>query len=106
MKVDVLVAEIGSTTTMVNAFGGVSGDDSAVQGAAPAAGNPGGGDLNSKDEEEASRKAPRYLGQGIAPTSVEQGDVRIGLDAAVADLARKLSKSGAADALSWNRFYA
>jgi len=113
MKVDVLVAEIGSTTTMVNAFGGVSGDDSAVQGAAPAAGNPGGGDQDSQGEEASSRKAACYLGQGIAPTSVEQGDVRIGLDAAVADLARKLSHSGApdrrgtsAEELSWNRFYA
>src|SRR6056297_432913 len=113
MKVDVLVAEIGSTTTMVNAFDGVSGDDSAVQGAAPAAGNPGGGDQDSQGEEASSRKAACYLGQGIAPTSVEQGDVRIGLDAAVADLARKLSHSGApdrrgtsAEELSWNRFYA
>src|SRR6056297_2134302 len=113
MKVDVLVAEIGSTTTMVNAFDGVSGDDSAVQGAAPAAGNPGGGDQDSQGEEASSRKAACYLGQGIAPTSVEQGDVRIGLDAAVADLARKLSHSGAPDRrgtsveeLIWNRFYA
>src|SRR6056297_2215257 len=113
MKVDVLVAEIGSTTTMVNAFDGVSGDDSAVQGAAPAAGNPGGGDQDSQGEEASSRKAACYLGQGIAPTSVEQGDVRIGLDAAVADLARKLSHSGApdrrgtsAEELIWNRFYA
>ena len=62
MFVDVLVAEIGSTTTLLNAFTGLSGD------------NP----------------APLFLGQGQAPTSVLAGDVRVGLDAARADLAAKL----------------
>ena len=60
MKIDVLVAEIGSTTTVVNAFHQLDGDQ------------------------------PLYLGQGQAPTSVLDGDVRIGLQDAVKDLCRKL----------------
>ncbi|MFW5712572.1 MAG: glutamate mutase L, partial [Spirochaetota bacterium] len=79
MHVDILVAEIGSTTTMVNAFNGVSGDSSA--------------ELSGAREAQ----KPRYLGQGLAPTSVEQGDVRIGLDAAVADLSRRLAAGGAGE---------
>ncbi len=59
MKVDVLVAEIGSTTTVVNAFH----------------------DLNSPN--------PRFLGQGQAPTSVLQGDVCVGLQGAIDDLCRR-----------------
>lgn len=59
MKVDVLVAEIGSTTTVVNAFHRL--DD----------------------------KAPVFLGQGQAPTSVLQGDVCVGLQGAVDDLCRR-----------------
>lgn len=57
MKVDVLVYEIGSTTTLVNAFCGIDTDN------------------------------PRFIGQGQAPTSVLEGDVRIGLSAAIDDLA-------------------
>ena len=53
MKVDVLVAEIGSTTTVVNAFHG----------------------LNDP--------CPQFLGQGQAPTSVLQGDVCVGLQGAI-----------------------
>ena len=59
MKVDVLVAEIGSTTTVVNAFHDLDG------------------------------KTPAFLGQGQAPTSVLQGDVCVGLQGAVDDLCRK-----------------
>jgi uncharacterized protein (TIGR01319 family) len=59
MKVDVLVAEIGSTTTVVNAFHRL--DD----------------------------KMPIFLGQGQAPTSVLQGDVCVGLQGAVDDLCRR-----------------
>lgn len=59
MKVDVLVAEIGSTTTVVNAFKDI-------------------------DSEE-----PVFWAQGQAPTSVLDGDVRIGLEGAIADLCRK-----------------
>ena len=59
MKVDVLVAEIGSTTTVVNAF------------------------------HKLGEKTPLFLGQGQAPTSVLQGDVCVGLRGAMEDLCRK-----------------
>ncbi|WP_054877228.1 GlmL-related ornithine degradation protein [Oxobacter pfennigii] len=49
MKADILVAEIGSTTTVVNAFDAIDSDK------------------------------PIFLGQGQAPTSVGMGDVTIGL---------------------------
>lgn len=58
MKVDVLVAEIGSTTTVVNAFTGLD------------------------------TEAPVFWGQGQAPTSVLEGDVRVGLQGAVEDLCK------------------
>lgn len=58
MKVDVLVAEIGSTTTVVNAFKDIDSDN------------------------------PVFWGQGQAPTSVNEGDVRIGLQGAIDDLCR------------------
>lgn len=61
MKVDVLVAEIGSTTTVVNAFNDIATPD------------------------------PKFIGQGQAPTSVLDGDVRIGLKGAIDDLARHLN---------------
>jgi hypothetical protein len=57
--IDALVAEIGSTTTVVSAFAGLGSD---------ANGEPG------------------LVGQGVAPTSVLQGDVGIGVDAARAQL--------------------
>lgn len=60
MKVDVLVAEIGSTTTVVNAFTGINTDN------------------------------PVFWAQGQAPTSVVEGDVRIGLNGAIADLCQKM----------------
>ena len=60
MNIDVLVAEIGSTTTLVNAFAGINTDE------------------------------PRFIGQGPAPTSVLEGDVRIGLEGAVEDLKNRL----------------
>lgn len=59
MKADILVAEIGSTTTVVNAFTGVHDDD------------------------------PVFWGQGQAPTSVLEGDVRVGLQGAIDDLCRR-----------------
>ena len=61
MKFDVLVAEIGSTTTIVNAFN----------------------DINTEN--------PVFAGSGAAPTSVLEGDVQIGLNAAINDLCEKLS---------------
>ncbi len=57
--VDALVAEIGSTTTVVSAFEGLA-DWPATE--------------------------PKLIGQGLAPTSVAQGDVGIGVDAARAEL--------------------
>ncbi|MDW7678804.1 MAG: glutamate mutase L, partial [Bacillota bacterium] len=60
MKVDVLVAEIGSTTTVVNAFNNIHTPD------------------------------PVFLGQGQAPTSVLEGDVRIGLNSAIDQMAHTL----------------
>jgi uncharacterized protein (TIGR01319 family) len=59
MNVDVLVAEIGSTTTLVNAFTSIAGKD------------------------------PVFWAQGQAPTSVLQGDVRVGLERAITDLCKK-----------------
>ncbi|WP_053957041.1 GlmL-related ornithine degradation protein [Inediibacterium massiliense] len=63
MKIDLLVAEIGSTTTVVNAFLGIHTSD------------------------------PKFLGQGQAPTSVLEGDVTIGLEGAIEDLRKSLNLS-------------
>ncbi|HHX30762.1 MAG TPA: DNA mismatch repair protein MutL [Clostridiaceae bacterium] len=63
MQVDLLVAEIGSTTTVASAFDGMLTD------------------------------RPRLLGQGTAPTSMAEGDVTLGLARAREDLARKLGLS-------------
>ncbi len=59
MKVDILVAEIGSTTTVVNAF------------------------------KDIKTENPVFWAQGQAPTSVLDGDVRIGLQGAIDDLCKK-----------------
>lgn len=56
MPVELLVAEIGSTTTLVSAFEGINGG------------------------------SPRFLGQGWAPTTVAAGDVTVGLQEAIKDL--------------------
>ena len=60
MNIDVLVAEIGSTTTLVNAFAGINTDE------------------------------PRFIGQGQAPTSELEGDVSIGLEGDVEYLKNRL----------------
>ena len=60
MKIDLTIAEIGSTTTLINAFDGIRS-----------------GNI-------------RFLGQGCAPTSVLEGDVRIGLTAAHENLEKNL----------------
>ncbi|OPL08231.1 MAG: DNA mismatch repair protein MutL [delta proteobacterium ML8_F1] len=60
MKVDILVAEIGSTTTVVNAFRGIG------------------------------TGAPAFVGQGQGPTTVLEGDVTIGLNQAIDDLKKTL----------------
>ncbi len=56
MHIDVLVAEIGSTTTVVNAFNHLATDN------------------------------PDFIGQGQAPTTVVEGDVNIGLNGAIESL--------------------
>ena len=71
ISADVLVAEIGSTTTVVNAFVGLE------------------------------TPAPKFLGQGMAPTSVLMGDVTIGLQGAVDDLERNLKSK-----VRWQRMLA
>lgn len=72
MKIDALVAEIGSTTTVMNAFDGLLTDE------------------------------PRFLGQGRAGTSVEEGDVSVGLELALEDLKKNLGVSE----LSWGKMLA
>ncbi|MDR1953585.1 MAG: glutamate mutase L [Clostridiales Family XIII bacterium] len=72
MNVDVLVAEIGSTTTLINAFDDIGGD------------------------------RPRFIGQGQAPTSVAEGDVRVGLFGAIEDLKKNLG----ADSFSYGEMLA
>lgn len=60
MHINVLVAEIGSTTTIVNAFDGIG------------------------------TASPLFLGQGQAGTTVLKGDVRLGLSAALEQLKSNL----------------
>jgi uncharacterized protein (TIGR01319 family) len=60
LKIDVLVAEIGSTTTVVNAFNGIGTDN------------------------------PVFVGQGQAPTTVLEGDVTVGLKGAIDSLKENL----------------
>ncbi|MFH0993631.1 MAG: glutamate mutase L [bacterium] len=60
MIIDVLVADIGSTTTKVMAFDGIGGGQ------------------------------PKYIGQGFALTSIRQGDVTIGLHEAIEYLRNRL----------------
>ena len=62
-RIDALIVEIGSTTTVATAFDGLTGWPETT---------------------------PALLGQGFAPTSVADGDVGIGLDAARAMLEAKL----------------
>lgn len=74
MRIDVLVAEIGSTTTVVSAFNGINDESS----------------------------DPTFLGQGQAATSVEAGDVRVGIEASIEDLKKKLD----IDKLEYNELFA
>jgi len=60
MKIDALVAEIGSTTTVINAFDRLDTDQ------------------------------PLFIGSGFSPTTVIEGDVTIGLNKAINDLKLKL----------------
>ena len=61
MKIDCLVAEIGSTTTVVNAFNGIHTNH------------------------------PTFVGQGFAPTTVVFGDVTIGLNQAIEQLKQTIN---------------
>ncbi|MCF7923752.1 MAG: glutamate mutase L [Candidatus Izimaplasma sp.] len=63
MKIDCLVAEIGSTTTVINAFDGLYTDN------------------------------PQFLGSGFSSTTVLEGDVNIGLNHALNNLKDKLKTS-------------
>ena len=72
MFIDTLVAEIGSTTTLVNAFSGIHFG------------------------------IPRFIGQGQAPTSVLEGDVRVGLRGAIDDLAVSIG----ADSIEYGEMFA
>lgn len=72
MKVDLLIAEIGSTTTLVNAFQGINTEQ------------------------------PEFVGQGLAPTSVLDGDVMIGLEGAIDNLKENLDITE----LDWDEFMA
>ncbi|MGD8368592.1 MAG: glutamate mutase L, partial [Desulfobacterales bacterium] len=60
-QAEIIVADIGSTITKVSAFGGLDGGDS-----------------------------PCFLGQGLGLTTVSEGDVALGLEAARKDLETRL----------------
>ena len=71
MRVDALVAEIGSTTTVVNVFTNLRSG------------------------------TPRFLGQGVSETTVLEGDVNRGLEAAIADAEKTLGSS-----FTWDEMFA
>lgn len=73
---DAIIAEIGSTTTVVTGLVGLNGKER-QQGLS---GKDGGG-------------GPQVVGQGMAPTTATSGDVTVGLDAATRDLATSLGYS-------------
>lgn len=72
MKIDLLICEIGSTTTVANAFNGIGSS------------------------------VPKYIGQGVSPTTVDQSDVSIGMNNAIEDLRNKLG----ADKIEYNEMFA
>ena len=61
MKIDVIIAEIGSTTTILNAFNNIKSNH------------------------------PAFIGQGVADTTVLAGDVNIGINNALIDLKTNLN---------------
>ena len=61
MKIDALVAEIGSTTTVINAF------------------------------DKLDSNSPKFIGSGYSPTTVLEGDVTIGLNNAIKELCKKIN---------------
>ncbi len=103
LTVDLLSAEIGSTTTVVSAFDGLGleSGSSVFRGSGEKAHASAAPDAPHRSK---SAGVPRFLGQGSAPTSVypPQADVRLGLEAAISDLAARLGY----DRLEWRRFSA
>jgi len=71
MKIDLLVVEIGSTITKVSAF------------------------------DKIKTKNPIYLGKGISFTTINEGDITIGLNRAIEDLKNKLNTNK----LTWSHMY-
>ncbi len=71
MHVDAIIAEIGSTTTLISAVDGIN------------------------------TKTPRFLGQGEHYTTVQEGDVTLGIDKALKLLEQKLGSP-----LDWDIFLA
>lgn len=71
MKINFLVAEIGSTTTVINGFNDITTD-------------------------------PVFIGQGQAATSIQEGDVNIGLKNAIEDLKNNLN----ADSIEYDELIA
>jgi uncharacterized protein (TIGR01319 family) len=84
MKINVLVAEIGSTTTVVNAFNDIGKNND-----------------NGLDNNVGAH-CPKFLGQGQAPTTVLNGDVTVGLKGAVDDLRKNLKL----DDIEWDEMLA
>jgi len=72
MKIDILVAEIGSTTTVINGFVGIGSS------------------------------CPEFIGQGQAPTTVQEGDVNIGLKNAIEDMSKNLN----VDDITYDKLFA
>ncbi len=84
MKINVLVAEIGSTTTVVNAFSDIQiNNDKGLH-------------------NNVGALCPRFLGQGQAPTTVLNGDVTVGLKGAVENLKNNLKL----DKIEWDEMLA
>ena len=83
MKINVLVAEIGSTTTVVNAFNGI-------------------GNICQTGECQSGPISPKFIGQGQGPTTVLDGDVTVGLRGAIEDLKKNLGT----DELAWDEMLA
>lgn len=94
MHVSLLIAEIGSTTTVVNAFDIVG--KSAGNNSGKNAYGPGGASGYSGPPYS------RFIGQGQAATTVLQGDVTAGLRAAVGNLKTKLQTTE----VTWDEMYA
>jgi len=93
--VDLVFAEIGSTTTVVSAYDGVArgaGREPDDSGPEPERSHP-------------STVQPSLIGMGAAPTTVAAGNVTDGLRRALADLARRMDPADP-PVLRWRRMLA